>query len=133
MKSLALFILGITFSIQLSAQGSTNLNSNQPNVEVELIDGEQIISWKLQKEINTSFFIVEKSLNGRDFVQVSTVKAKGHSTFPTEYSLETSIDDSIQKPIYRVTLVQMDGVRISADSNSSSNQSHETIAENLND
>lgn len=47
-----------------------------------------IIEWSTTTEINTDFFEVQHSSNGRNFREIGTVKAAGQSTVPINYQLK---------------------------------------------
>lgn len=112
MKSIALFTLSFLLGLQqLTAQNLNFIQSNNPSVTIDVEDDVEIINWEVQKEVNASFYIIEKSDNGVDFYQVATVKAKGYSTVSTQYSLEQDATDSLMQPVYKVILVAMDGMR----------------------
>ncbi len=105
--SICLFL----FVFSISTQAQVSLKANQPSLELVKEEGEQVLKWSLTKEVNSSYFIVEQSQNGEDFQPLATIKAKGHSTLATHYSLDLEDWDTLTKKVYRVTLVTMDGLR----------------------
>ncbi|HEX4958601.1 MAG TPA: T9SS type A sorting domain-containing protein, partial [Lacibacter sp.] len=69
------------------------------------------IDWVTVTELNTSFFEVERSLNGIDFSKIAYVKASGNSTVQHDY---TSFDNiaaytNYPKIFYRIKLISENG------------------------
>lgn len=111
MKTLALIILLAINSTQF-AFAQNDLEKNQIALSSYYEDGVTIINWVSTQEVNTSYYLIEKSLDGENFYTIGEVKA-GSSTFSQkEYSFEDVESDSgLAK--YKVTLVLMDGNTIS--------------------
>ena len=89
MKTLAT-ILFITISTLTFSQN----NSNQVNLKIESEDGINILKWESNREINTSYYLVEKSIDGGEYKMLGTQKAGSstsvsytHLTLPTIYSV----------------------------------------------
>lgn len=113
MKSAIIFIAIILNGTLLSAQ--TKFHSpNSLSVSVVMEDGVPHVYWNTSKEINTSFFIIERANTGQPFSSINTVKASGYSQFPKSYLY---VDQAAPSPYcrYRITLVMMDGTRITAE------------------
>lgn len=75
--------------------------------------GEQSLDlqWDLNREINTSYFVLEKALDGNaDFEPIHSTKAQGYKHFSTTYNYEEFSKSSDIS--YRVVLVLMDGTRV---------------------
>jgi hypothetical protein len=70
--------------------------------------GRVLISWQTTTEINSSHFIVEKSLDGLMFQQVSKLNAKGNSTFINIYQSQ-DLFTGIGRVYYRLKTVDKDG------------------------
>lgn len=49
-------------------------------------DGQNQLTWQTAFEQNVSHFEIERSLNGRDFVAIGTLSAKGESSVPVNYA-----------------------------------------------
>lgn len=82
---------------------------------IELIDFNAImnedrveITWTTASEINNSYFIVEKSKDGVDWVEVIKVSGAGHSVSIIDY-FEIDNDPLIGLSYYRLTQVDFDG------------------------
>lgn len=105
LKSLSLvFILVISL---LQAYGQTP-NPKKIVATFQIEDGVAIIQWETQSETNTSYFILEKYVEGDGFKMFTKVKAAGHSLNPVYYEVEDYAEVSVS---YRLTLVTMDGHR----------------------
>jgi hypothetical protein len=91
--------------IPLPADGLTAIASLDDNIST--------IKWSTLSEQNTSHFIVERSLNNKDFTAVgNTVAAAGNSADKREYQLKDDISGLNQNSAtiyYRVKLVDLDG------------------------
>lgn len=68
------------------------------------------ISWKTENEVNTSYFIVERSTSNTSFTAVANQAAAGSSIAAKYYSIQDDIA-GINAPVvyYRVKLVDRDG------------------------
>jgi hypothetical protein len=80
-------------------------------VSVETEDGLPTLNWNTSREVNTSYFITEKSLDGINYTALATTKAASSSVFPRTYQSEDfSTNNSLI--YYRVILVLMNGERV---------------------
>ncbi len=71
-----------------------------------------LLEWETANEINTSHFIVERSVNGQNFEQIGAVSAVGNSGSDNQYSF-TDYDATHQSSsilYYRLKMVDKDGV-----------------------
>jgi hypothetical protein len=66
------------------------------------------IQWTTGSEKNTGFFIVEKSLNGFDFYELSALQAAGHSSQNLYYEL-TDHKPALGINYYRLNMIDQDG------------------------
>ncbi|MEK6476284.1 right-handed parallel beta-helix repeat-containing protein [Catalinimonas sp. 4WD22] len=69
------------------------------------------LNWETASEINSDFFAVERSENGKDFKEVGRLKAAGNSNVPLEYRY---IDEQVANRLsgsvfYRLRTVDFDG------------------------
>ncbi|MBS1574180.1 MAG: PQQ-dependent sugar dehydrogenase [Bacteroidetes bacterium] len=69
-----------------------------------------LLRWTTEKEVNTSQFVIERGTNGRDFVSIGTVAAKGNSSSSINY---TYSDNDIMKQsssivYYRLKMMDKD-------------------------
>ncbi|MFZ1799422.1 MAG: T9SS type A sorting domain-containing protein [Chitinophagaceae bacterium] len=73
-------------------------------------DGTALISWTTATEINTDLFIVNKSVNGISFSEISRVKAAGNSSTPQTYTATDNNNGSPFKYIYyELQIIDKDG------------------------
>lgn len=69
-----------------------------------------LVSWQTVNEINTSEFVVQRSLNALTFTDVATIKAKGTSSKPNSYSYSGNITSLPTGRIYyRLWMKDKDG------------------------
>lgn len=67
-----------------------------------------LLEWSTLKEINSSFFYIEKSVNGIDFQQIGKVDAEGKVEESTDYHfLDVGVSDT--KVFYRLKEIEKDG------------------------
>lgn len=109
MKNLALtvalfFVLG-----NVAAQ---SFEANQVQLSFDTVDGEKRIVWGTKKEVNTSYFIVYKSVDGNSFEQIARVQAKGSCGHASQYSITD--EEANGKNSYKVMLVNMEGLTTSS-------------------
>ena len=112
MKKLASILIVIIANVSIS-YAQINYNSSNIEFSIEVEDGAILLNWEIEREVNTSYFLVERSDGKGEYEVISRVKA-GSSTFQrTTYEFEdvTNSDDFHR---YRITLVYMDGTSISA-------------------
>lgn len=130
MKFIAITILGLSiFSNQVIAQNiSSKDDFKEVPVQVIVEDDMEVLLWTLKKEVNTSFFIIERSKDGIVFNPVATIKAKGHSVLPTNYSFEWVSSTPSLNVTYRVVLVGMDGLKTVVGINTIENESFQNLA-----
>ena len=79
------------------------------NFDVAGIGAEKVlVNWSTATEINADYFTVEKSFNGKTFVELATVPAAGESFTRKDYEL---IDDYpfVGRNYYRLKQVDFDG------------------------
>ncbi len=97
----------------LSKNSSSQLigSANTIILSLEIDQEELIIQWKTNKEINTSFFFVEKSTDSIHYEVVQTIKAASSSMLPKTY--ETTLYSN-NWGYYRVSLILMDGSKITS-------------------
>ena len=99
----------ITFCAEAQSPSS---KENTPYLHLTVEEGQLLLHWELNKEVNTSFFIVQRSTDGgTNFSSIGTIEAKGYNAFKSTYRFEDyhTIDSSAQ---YRIVLTTMEGVRI---------------------
>lgn len=104
--------LTITFALLISLTISTlgQSTSNQVVVQTTQEDGITLVTWESTKEVNTSYYVVEKSMNDSTFERIASVPAAGSSSLKKSYSYE-DLDTINTAATYRITLVCMDGTQ----------------------
>ena len=105
MKNLIITIAALTVLAlnNLKAQNNIPLSINNE-------DGNISLEWNTQKEVNSSYFVIESSNDNLNFCTIAKVKAAGYSVNSKSYQLE-SVSQGLY---YRVTLVNMEGERNSS-------------------
>ncbi len=69
--------------------------------------GEHILTWETQAEINSSHFTLEHSKDGRNFLSMETIPAKGNTELLSQYeSINTT--PSYRDNYYRLKIVDLD-------------------------
>lgn len=114
-------LIALFCSFPVIAQ-STGSKTNQVTVEVTHEDGEVVLNWNTVKEINSSYFLVEKSTDGIHFTQIKMIPAAGNSNFARNYTF-TDSEANTGNVLYRVMLVTMNGQQMASASVSSANPS----------
>ena len=76
-----------------------------------LQNNETLLQWETANEINTSDFIVERSVDGTGFNQIGTVAAKGNSSNVNNYSFidHDAANQSSLVVYYRLRMVDING------------------------
>lgn len=70
------------------------------------------LDWKTETESNSAYFIVERSIDGRNFIQISNhIIAAGNSATTKHYQFNDDISNTFQnnKIYYRVKEIDIDG------------------------
>ncbi len=93
--------------LSVLAFNSLNAQTNNIPVTINNEDGNISLQWNTQKEVNSSYFVVESSENNQTFATIAKVKAAGYALNGKAYELE-GLNSSLY---YRVTLVNMEGQR----------------------
>ena len=115
MKTLATNLATFAFLvITLSASAQSTVSKiNEVRVETNYEDGLMNIEWNTQKEVNSSYFLVQKSSDNVHFTAVKMVPASGNSNFTRHYQY-SEIEISTGEVYYRVTMVTMNGQEIAS-------------------
>lgn len=69
-----------------------------------------LLSWSTTMEKDNDHFEVERSIDGRDFQVIATVRAAGNSSEAQQYQFEDAVP-VVGKNYYRITQVDLDGKR----------------------
>jgi hypothetical protein len=72
------------------------------------IDNVVRLEWLTASETNNDYFIVQRSINGVDFENISIVDGNGNSTGIQRYTV-TDMNPSVQTSYYRIVQVDFDG------------------------
>jgi hypothetical protein len=67
------------------------------------------INWLTENEVNTSHFIVERSIDGANFTEIGQLAAGGNTTGEATYTLPNNIAGLTNKVYYRIKVVEADG------------------------
>lgn len=105
---LVLFLMSFTAIAQ-----TTSLRANEIHMEIMFEDGQVTIMWNTMKEINTSYFVIEKSADSLHYTALKMVAAAGNSVFSRSYQI-TETEPTAGKVYYRVRLVTMNGQQIAS-------------------
>ncbi|MCS7084855.1 MAG: T9SS type A sorting domain-containing protein [Bacteroidia bacterium] len=108
------YVPGLTSFSKGSAFGTTDPNVPFPIETLEFnatpLVSTILLDWRTMREINTAYFDLERSLDGRAFTPLKTgIPAKGFTASETRYSFE---DDKVQFNTlyyYRLRVVDNDG------------------------
>lgn len=111
MKTLALTILLAINTFQFT-YAQNDLEKNQIELSSHYEDGVTVLNWVSAQEVNTSYYLVEKSNDGVNFYMVAKIKAGSSTYSPTNYSFE-DVEEENGLAHYKVTLVLMDGNALS--------------------
>jgi hypothetical protein len=100
----------ITYTTPVNTQTCT-LPVTLISFEAVLLENNQVeLSWKTSKEVNSSYFTIEKSTNGINFEEAGTVSAKGNSKILNHYSFTDENHLTSSGTIYyRLRIVDLDG------------------------
>ncbi|WP_317897927.1 hypothetical protein [Aurantibacillus circumpalustris] len=110
MKNLMTLIAVASMLISYNAFAQTTEISSVISVSISNEENSHSLMWTTQKEVNSSYFIVERSTDQVNYVTINRVKAAGYSLLNRSYEIEdTDADASFY--YYRVVLVSMEGER----------------------
>lgn len=105
----------ITGSGRIYADTYTELGSNTTTLPVELIhfsvqksNIENILTWSTASEVNNDYFEVQRSFDGVNFEEITSINGAGNSASQTDYSY-TDVITSTQNIYYRLKQVDFDG------------------------
>ncbi|MEQ8908314.1 MAG: hypothetical protein RIC95_03915 [Vicingaceae bacterium] len=112
MKKFSL-IISFLFILQTTpfAQGN-DLKANQVELNCKEADGITLLQWTSNREVNTSYYLIEKSVDGKAFETIGKVKAGSSTYSTTHYEFEDIAKEEIFVK-YRLKLILMDGQSIS--------------------
>jgi hypothetical protein len=86
----------------------TSLPVELISFEVAQYEGQINVSWSTASELNFDFFLLEKSRDGKNFIEVSKVQGHGTTNEQHDYSFEDRFP-LMGKSYYRLTSVDFDG------------------------
>jgi hypothetical protein len=67
------------------------------------------INWLTENEVNTSHFILERSVDGINFAEVGQLTAGGNVSGEARYTLPNNVSGLSSKVYYRIKLIEADG------------------------
>ncbi|MBO6516594.1 MAG: hypothetical protein JJ975_08585 [Bacteroidia bacterium] len=113
MKTRTLTLVLILIGSTLGFTQPLDLRTNEIAMTVEHEEEATLVQWRSTREVNTSYFLVEKSIDGITYETVHTVGAGGSTYCPNRYQFE-DLDRDTLGATYRIVLVCMDGARITS-------------------
>lgn len=113
LKSTLALLAAFAVTFNAVAQSNITPRANNVSVEITLEDGHVQILWNTNKEVNSSYFLIEKSTDSIHFTAVKMVKAAGKSDFVRHYEYSETAD-VVANVFYRVTLVTMNGEQVAS-------------------
>ena len=100
--SLSLCLIFSISNINASVNYVSELNG-------EIQEGSNRLTWTTSSEINNDYFLVERSINGIDFETAQKVKGKGTSSDENQYSF-LDINKKNGRAFYRLVQIDYDGI-----------------------
>ncbi|MBS1933829.1 MAG: T9SS type A sorting domain-containing protein [Bacteroidetes bacterium] len=98
-----------TFSATGVSGTATTLPVVLTDFSVILTSNQEVaLSWNTQEEMNSSYFEVERSINGITWENVATIRAKGNSATVSNYNY-TDVTAVNGVAYYRLKMVDLDG------------------------
>lgn len=102
------------FLLDWTLTGGASLNCTPLAVDLSRFECAQDehfidIAWTTQSEVNSDYFILEKSTDGQTFTEMVRTKAQGHSSLPTDYFIVDAYPE-LGTNYYRLTEVDMSGL-----------------------
>ncbi len=97
-----------TFSPWVLVQNTTPLPVELLSFSGELVNGDVHLNWSTATEVNSDYFVVERSLDGTNFEEVDVVSAAGNSNSVIEYA-STDENPLSGESYYRLRQVDKDG------------------------
>jgi hypothetical protein len=73
-------------------------------------DDHTVVSWQTATEHNSALFVLERSINGQDWVEATTVESAGNSTTKIDYSYDDYAAIRFEG-YYRLTQIDNDGAQ----------------------
>tara|TARA_B100001109_G_scaffold255772_1_gene260728 strand:+ start:9834 stop:10220 length:387 start_codon:yes stop_codon:yes gene_type:complete len=111
MKNFTLIVI-LLFSIQLNSKAqNSSVQANQFTLKVEHIEESNLLTWTSNREVNSSYYLIERSIDGKPFEIIGKIKA-GSSTYSTTYYEFEDMAFENSSLTYRLSLVLMDGESI---------------------
>ncbi len=101
------------YTLDWNLTGGASLNCTPLAVQLtdfrcEEIDNSISVYWSTSAEVNSDYFIVEKSTDGENFTEFTRVQGQGNSTEQTEYII-TDLNAAFGVNYYRLKQVDLDG------------------------
>ncbi len=67
-----------------------------------------VVDWETSSEANSDYFLVQRSLNGKDWINIGSIDAAGNSSEAIRYSFD-DFDPSVGDNYYRLVQVDING------------------------
>ena len=103
--------VGIPYSGTAPEKGYIEISAPLPVTLAEFTvaenNGKNLLLWKTETEVNSNYFIIERSSNGTDYKAIGTVAASGFSTTVVNYNF-IDANPLAGTNYYRLTIVDKD-------------------------
>ncbi|MEO6169284.1 MAG: hypothetical protein ABIO46_01155, partial [Chitinophagales bacterium] len=109
---MVLFVLNSFTYLFATAQATNPAFINEGSVKIQsaIVDDDVTIEWDTNREVNIRWFILERSLDGKDFTMLKILPAKNQYAVITHYKVN---DPVLLQPgmevQYRLKMVDMNG------------------------
>lgn len=100
---------GYTFEVMRFSPSDIVLATTLLNITASLVSKDALISWQTANELNTAYFNLQRSLDGRNFYSIGKINATGNSS--ANYSYKDLNVAALRKQIvyYRLQQIDKDG------------------------
>ena len=99
-----------TFSQSSSAQKASPLPLSLTTFTAQLMNNRTILSWSTDMELNSSHFVIQRSVDGMEYDDAGIVFTQGQGTLHRDYNFSDNINGINAKIIYyRLKLVDLNG------------------------
>ncbi len=107
---------GSSFTLDWTFSGGAGLNCNPVPLPIELVDfkgyfveGKTELVWNTASENNSDYFMLERSYDGKNFVELERMMAAGNSTTTLDYQYDDLTVRANLKVYYRLSSFDIDG------------------------
>jgi uncharacterized repeat protein (TIGR01451 family) len=100
-----------TIQINFTSTGSCALPITLSSFAGEIINDAVHLNWVTQTEINSKEFVVSRSADGINFIDIGQINAAGISNSSKAYSFTDNNANGMKSVFYRLTLIDKDGTK----------------------